>query len=125
VLLYAHSPFQSSCIENSNKQLHRKEGNIRRNSTLYQLTELDKVREFKIRNRQPQTVIIFKLYYGKTPVEICKLLGGLGNDLPWDLKGIRTRIDYNYAGYKVDCSECLVFFKVTGGDLPLQSNLIA
>lgn len=48
--------------------------------------KLDKVREFKIRNRQPQTVVVFKIFSGKTPVEICKLLGACNdNNLPWDL----------------------------------------
>src|SRR5215203_5449178 len=81
--------------------------------------DLFKVREFNIRNRQPITVIVFKLYSEKTPIEICKLLGGIGNNLPWDLwGGVKTRVDYNYEDHKVDCSECLVFFEVTGGDLP-------
>lgn len=88
---------------------------------------MDKVREYNIRNHQPQTVIVFRLYSGKTPVEICKkVLGGLGNDLPWDLlwsSRFHTRTDYSYAGHKVDSSECLVFYKVTGGDLPPRVEL--
>lgn len=88
-------------------------------------SDLDKVREYNIRNRQPVTVVVFKLYSEKTPVEIFKLLGTykLGNNLPWDLWGIKTRIDYNYDHQLVDSSNCLIFFKVTGGDLPPRVEL--
>jgi hypothetical protein len=83
------------------------------------LTELEPIRDFKIRNRHPSTVIVFKIYSGITPVEICQVLGANGNWLPWDLwVCVKTRIDYNYADYKVDTSEYLLFYKIQGSILP-------
>ena len=42
-----------------------------------QPTKLDKIHEYNIRNRQPITVIVFKLFSKKTPVEIFKLITGI------------------------------------------------
>ncbi len=64
---------------------------------------LDKVR---LNSRLPQTVIVFKLFSGKTPAKIFKLLGACKgtNNLPWDLLGVKTRIDYKFDHQEVDVS---------------------
>lgn len=81
-----------------------------------------KVREFKIRNRQPVTVIIFKVFSGATPMELINELFDLqarDNDLPYCLMDLKTRIDYeNFQNGYFNPKECLVYYKVEGSILP-------
>lgn len=84
--------------------------------------DLWKVREFKIRNRQPLTVIVFKVFSGSTPVELINELFNLqshDNDLPWCLLDLNTRVDYeNLQNGYFNPKEALVFIKIEGSILP-------
>lgn len=87
--------------------------------------ELDlwKVREFNIRNKQPVTVIVFKVFSGSTPIELMRELFDdiyiRDNDLPYCLLDLKTRIDYeNYQNGYFNPKEAIVFYKVEGSILP-------
>jgi hypothetical protein len=79
------------------------------------------VREFKIRNRQPITVIVFKVF-DSTPTELINELFDLqarDNDLPYCLLDLKTRTDYqNYQNGYYNSKEALVFYKIEGGNIP-------
>ena len=80
----------------------------------YQL-KLDQVREYKHKNRLPQTLVCFKVFSNKTPQDICrKLFGAYSNTLPFDFFNVHSRIDYDYTGHTVHNEECLVFYVFTG-----------
>jgi hypothetical protein len=79
------------------------------------ISELDKVREYKRKNRLPQTLVVFKCISDKTPIELCKkLFGAYSNSLPFDFFNVQTRIDYDYSGHTVHSDQCLVFYVFTG-----------
>ena len=77
--------------------------------------KLDQVREYKHKNRLPQTLVCFKVFSNKTHQDICrKLFGAYSNNLPFDFFNVHTRIDYDYTGHTVHNEECLVFYVFTG-----------
>jgi hypothetical protein len=84
--------------------------------------DLWKVREYNIRNRQPITVVVFKIFSRSTPTELINELFDLqaqDNDLPYCLLDLKTRIDYqNYQNGYFKTQECLIFYKVQGGNIP-------
>jgi len=84
--------------------------------------DLWKVREYNIRNRQPITVVVFKIFSRSTPTELINEFFDLqaqDNDLPYCLLDLKTRIDYqNYQNGYFKTQECLIFYKVQGGNIP-------
>jgi hypothetical protein len=89
--------------------------------------DLFKVREYNIRNRQPQTIVMFKLFANTTIKLINELFDHypVFTDLPYSVMNLKTRVDFRDLGYGYfEPRECLVFCKVEGGDLPprIQEN---
>ena len=77
--------------------------------------DLWQVREYNRKNHLPQTLVVFKVFSGKTPKVLCRqLFMAYGNGLPFDFFPVQTRVNYNYSGHTVHSEECLVFYVFTG-----------
>jgi hypothetical protein len=77
--------------------------------------DLWQIRELNRKTRLPQTLVVFKVFIGKTPKDLCRMLfRAYGNGLQFDFFPVQTRVDYDYSGHDVNSEECLVFYVFTG-----------